>query len=413
MYPVAFKSAAPIHVAIRIMKVGSDSETVADCLRSISVWFFFAPSRLRVRPEDAVIDRTGGLPKIPRVCGAITTHSHTSWISKEAHGDEHRKDEEDEETNLCGFGVAEGRLTVDLTGLSVDQDAVGLLAIVVDHDPDRKQHWLTGQRADGDVDTHIASAPWEVARAGCRLPFFDHADRKWLGEFPRQTKLFDNHMLQIDILGRHCFAEVKGSDPIDLFGCQYAAGPYQDAVVVGLMLAADRDPATASSVGDLGGIAGPERIGVGGENPEGDVDLGDFVDRRTAGRVAWTPESVSQKLSQNLRRFVVGDAKRHHPAGPQGADVLLLAHLRAAAERAAERLGRRIVAHRRPAPIATKRIDAGLLNRQWFRIAMVRIFRAAVAAEEILIVQTTAADLAADIGKWLAHRLLVIQVQVA
>jgi hypothetical protein len=44
---------------------------------------------------------------------------------------------------------------------------------------------------------------------------------------------------------------------------------------------------------------------------------------------------------------------------------------------------------------------------------MVRIFRAAVAAEEILIVQTTAADLAADIGKWLAHRLLVIQVQVA
>jgi hypothetical protein len=44
---------------------------------------------------------------------------------------------------------------------------------------------------------------------------------------------------------------------------------------------------------------------------------------------------------------------------------------------------------------------------------MVRIFRTAVAAEKILIVQSTAADLAADIGKWLAHRLLVIQVQVA
>ena len=71
MYPVAFKSAAPIHVAIRIMKVGSDSETVADCLRSISVWFFFAPSRLRVRPEDAVIDRKGDFRKFRGSAGRL------------------------------------------------------------------------------------------------------------------------------------------------------------------------------------------------------------------------------------------------------------------------------------------------------------------------------------------------------
>jgi hypothetical protein len=44
---------------------------------------------------------------------------------------------------------------------------------------------------------------------------------------------------------------------------------------------------------------------------------------------------------------------------------------------------------------------------------MVRILRPAVAAEEVLVIQSTAADLAADIGKWLAHRLFVIQVQFA
>ncbi|MFN7842174.1 MAG: hypothetical protein ACK5N9_10675, partial [Pirellula sp.] len=45
---------------------------------------------------------------------------------EEAHSDEHGKYEEDKEANLRGFGVAEGGFSMDLTGLSIDQDTVGL-----------------------------------------------------------------------------------------------------------------------------------------------------------------------------------------------------------------------------------------------------------------------------------------------
>ena len=70
------------------------------------------------------------------------------------------------------------------------------------------------------------------------------------------------------------------------------------------------------------------------------------------GQVARPPKAAAEPLPQLREGIVLVDGERHDPVRSQAFGVLLLLQLFGAAERAAERLGRGVVAHARAAALA-------------------------------------------------------------
>src|SRR6185436_4029830 len=139
--------------------------------------------------------------------------------------------------------------------------------------------------------------------------------------------------------------EFKRTEGSGLARRQHTTGPDEDAAVVAAMLARDRTPTRPSAKRDLAGVGRPVREGLPAENPMRNIDGGHSRYHSLFRQIARSPEVAGEPFAQRIECLTLRDLKFNHPLGCEHLRILLFSQLLRAAEWAAERLSRGVIAH--------------------------------------------------------------------